>query len=157
LLGKLIYEKGFVMSSDFMIVHGEDDYVDVRVMQQVLKSMNYTGDYKNIALGQEVVDYALSSGIYSEGHHKKPDLIILDIGLPGLDGREILSVLRAEPSTQSIPIIMSSGSSSQRDYQQCIALGCNAYIQKTTDIKSFTDCFVLFLEGWQRLNKQNFF
>lgn len=145
------------MDNDFLIIHGEDDAVDVRIMQEVLSSMDYNGGYKNIALGPELLDYIFFRGTYSNGKHRLPDLIILDIGLPGCDGKDVLSAVRADNTTQAIPVIMSSGSSSLRDYHQCISLGSNAYIQKSSNLDNFTHVCRLFIEGWQKLNQQDFF
>lgn len=143
--------------SDFFILHGEDDALDVRIMGQVLKTIGYEGEYKNFPLGQDLLDYTLHRGQYKGAQNKMPDLIILDIGLPTCDGKEVLSLLRADTLTKGIPIIISSGSCSLRDYHQCIALGCNAYIQKSSDLEGFTKTCELFINGWQRLTQQNFF
>lgn len=145
------------MVNKFLIIHGEDDAVDVRILREILASMDYAGEYKNITLGQEFLDYMLFRGAYNGANHRLPNLIILDIGLPGFDGKEILATLRAEKNTQSIPVIMSSGSCSLRDYQQCILMGANAYVQKSSDYENFSQTFKLFIEGWQRLGQQNFF
>jgi CheY-like chemotaxis protein len=143
--------------SNFLILLGEDDKLDVKIMERVLKTANYTGELQHISLGPHVLDWLLKKGDYSESSHKLPDLIFLDIGLPGVDGKTILKTLRNEDSTRSIPVIIMSGSVSERDYFECITLGCNAYIQKSSDLKFFTETVGYFINGWMNLSRQEFF
>nr|WP_231907505.1 hypothetical protein [Colwellia sp. PAMC 20917] len=68
-----------------------------------------------------------------------------------------MKTLRANAQTKAIPIIMMSGSSSRRDYDECIALGANAYIQKTSNIDKLALLFGCFVDGWIRSSSQKFF
>lgn len=141
----------------FSLVLGEDDQEDVRIMKRVLKSVNHHGAFTHLSIGQDVLDWTLKRNQYTDAAHPTPQLIILDIGLPGVSGVEVLKTLRQEEATKHIPIIMCSGSASQRDYHNCIALGCNAYIQKNTDLEIFTKTCQLFIEGWWYLLHQKFY
>lgn len=137
--------------SRFRILHGEDDVADTRMMNAVLDKIGFSGEYENLCLGQEVI------ARLNDSEQLIPDLLILDIGLPGLNGKEILSLLRQQERTFSLPVLMLSGSSSLRDYQECIRLGANGYIKKTADAAVFTQTCRCFIEGWARLNGQDFF
>lgn len=132
------------------ILHAEDDVCDVRMMKIILNKINFKGEYKNLSTGIELFEWI------QDRANPTPDILILDIGLPGIDGKELLTKLRKNESTCSLPIIMMSGSSSQRDYQECIALGTNAYIQKTANVDGLEHVMKCFVEGWSYLNKQTF-
>lgn len=136
---------------EFTILHAEDDVCDARMMQRILHKMQYQGEYHHLSIGNQILPWMNDA---KKG--KLPDLLILDISLPGANGIELLKLLRQEERTMTVPIIMMSGSSSLRDYHKCISLGANAYIQKTAEIdqlESITQCFI---EGYVRLTSQKF-
>ncbi|MFK7997756.1 MAG: response regulator [Granulosicoccus sp.] len=137
--------------SDFSILHGEDDPADARMMGVILTKIGYNGDYRRLSLGHEVADWIGAAS------NPLPRLILLDINLPGLTGKEILRKLRADERTMSVPILMLTGSSSERDYHDCIQLGANSYIKKTSDLDAYTQICHRFIEGWARVAKQDFF
>jgi CheY-like chemotaxis protein len=60
----------------------------------------------------------------------KPDVILMDFMMPGMDGFETTRLLRATPSTKDIPIIATTGMSRQSDVDACLKAGCNSYIIK---------------------------
>ena len=137
--------------SSFSILHAEDDVSDARIMEYALQKANYDGHYKMVSLGQhvlEVLDTVVIDAL--------PDLIFLDISLPGVNGLELLSEIRKMEHAKNIPVIMLSGSSSRRDYHQAVNLGANAYIQKTSDLKVFINILEHFIAGWVLLTQQQF-
>jgi CheY-like chemotaxis protein len=138
--------------SNFFILHGEDDDCDIRIMKRILKKIEYQGEYSNLLIGSDLL--AWMDDITKP---KLPDLLILDIGLPGTNGKEILASLRQEDRTMGVPIIMMTGSNSKRDYHECISLGANAYIQKNSDSKSLELILKSYIEGFVYLSAQKFF
>jgi CheY-like chemotaxis protein len=138
--------------SNFFILHGEDDDCDIRIMKRILKKIEYQGEYLNLLIGSDLL--ARMDDITKP---KLPDLLILDIGLPGTNGKEILASLRQEDRTMGVPIIMMTGSNSKRDYHECISLGANAYIQKNSDSQSLELILKCYIEGFVYLSAQKFF
>ena len=67
----------------------------------------------------------------------KPDLVLMDIQLPGMNGIEALKVLRAEPSTAHIPVVAITASVMQQDKQQVVDSGFNGFIEKPINLKEF--------------------
>jgi len=61
---------------------------------------------------------------------EKPDLILMDVMLPGMDGREAVRILRAAPATKNVPIIAATALFRSTDLQSCLDAGCNGYIVK---------------------------
>ena len=80
-----------VNDSNFFILHGEDDDCDIRVMARILKKIGYQGIYSNVVIGSDLLTW-----MNDLNKPKLPDLLILDIGLPGANGKEILASLRQE-------------------------------------------------------------
>jgi two-component system response regulator len=76
--------------------------------------------------GQEALDYLESS----PSGELRPALILLDLNMPGIDGREVLRALKCDPLLKSIPVIILTTSGDQRDVKQCYELGASTYIQK---------------------------
>jgi CheY-like chemotaxis protein len=138
--------------SNFFILHGEDDDCDIRIMKRILKKIEYQGEYSNLLIGSDLL--AWMDDITKP---KLPDLLILDIGLPGTNGKEILASLRQEDRTMGVPVMMMTGSNSKRDYHECISLGANAYIQKNSDSKSLELILKCYIEGFVYLSAQKFF
>lgn len=143
-------------TSTFTILHGEDEFIDSQIIDRILQKMGYKGQYVCFELGQELLDYINKQGDFSNAKHTLPDLIILDIGLPDVNGIDLLKMIRSSNATQHIPVLMTSGSVSERDYRKCIALGCNAYLQKNERIEIFNEICINLLKSWFMLCRQKF-
>ena len=70
---------------------------------------------------------------------EKPHLIVMDIMMPGMDGREATRILRAQPETQNIPIVAATVLFRESDLRSCIEAGCNDYIVKPFTFQQFQD------------------
>jgi len=87
---------------------------------------------------QEGVDKAIA---------EKPVLILMDVMLPGMDGREAVRMLRAAPATKDVPIIAATALFRSTDLQSCLDAGCNGYIAKPIDTRRFLAQVQAFLPG----------
>lgn len=137
-------------------MHGEDDIPDIEFIKRVLDTMNFNGEYHTFSIGQDIIDWALKQGKFSGASHTVPNLILLDISLPGLNGKDILKTLRADIRTMHVPIVIMSGSISERDFQECIALGCNGYIQKNESLDFVSETCQYVIKSWINLSRQTF-
>ncbi|MEW6447077.1 MAG: response regulator [Bacillota bacterium] len=77
---------------------------------------------------------------------KKPGLIIMDIGLPGMDGLTATRILKTDPVTAHIPVIAVTAYAMKGDEEKCLAAGCNAYVPKPININSLLNEVKLLLE-----------
>ena len=143
--------------TNLSILHGEDDSADVRIVTRILEQMGHGGEYLNLPNGEMIIDRVLGRGEYQNYVNRKPDIIILDIGLLGMDGKEVLDFLKQHDQAKAIPVIILSGSNSMRDYKDCVRLGCNGYLQKSWAIEEFSENFRLLIRCWSRILNQNFF
>lgn len=81
--------------------------------------------------GSEALDYLFRQGRYAnDASVQTPCLILLDLNMPGVDGRAILKTIKSDKRTQSIPTIVLTTSSAEVDINQCYDLGASTYIQK---------------------------
>ena len=104
----------------------EDNKMNMKLFRQMLK----IGNYKHLEAvnGEE--------GLKIAKLHK-PDLILMDIQLPGMDGLTATRELKSDPEMAHIPVVALTAHAMQGDKQKCIEAGCNGYITKPIDTRSF--------------------
>ena len=106
----------------------EDSLLDARITIEALRKC---GIHHRVTLfrdGTEAVEFLQKRGIFSRA--PRPDVILLDLILPQTDGLELLRVLRATESIESIPVVVLTSSDDGADQQACEALGVTTYIHK---------------------------
>lgn len=143
-----------IKHSEFTIALVEDDQFDADFFMRVLNSMNFEGKIQRFVFGEELLDHLKKA--YSTNGYKVPDLIFLDIGLPRLNGKEVLRALRDHPKSRTIPIIMLSGSNSKRDFTESVTMGCNGYLIKSHERKKFSELCTGFISSWMQASQQQF-
>jgi two-component system cell cycle response regulator DivK len=102
---------------------------------------------KNLKLVRDVLQVkgysTLEAGTAEDGirlaHERKPDLILMDIHLPGISGIEALKILRSDAATAAIPVIAVTASVMQQDRKQITEAGFDAYVGKPINIREFLD------------------
>lgn len=102
--------------------------------------------------GDDALDYLYRRGEYSaEKSAPRPGIILLDLNLPGTDGREVLSVVKNDQNLKSIPIIVLTTSSYEDDIAGCYQSGANSYVQKPVDLQGFVEAVALIKSFWFEL------
>ena len=99
---------------------------------------------KNLKLVRDVLQVkgydTIEAGTAEDGlklaRRRKPDLILMDIQLPGMSGIEALKALRAEPATAAIPVVAITASVMQQDRQQIMSAGFDGFIEKPVNLKN---------------------
>lgn len=111
------------MSRAFDLLLVEDNPGDVRLVEKVLA--NDPRVRLHVARsGAEAL------GFLRDGDRPPPHLVILDLNLPAMDGRELLAEMKADPALQPIPVVVLTGSAAQDDVNRCYALQANCYVIK---------------------------
>jgi CheY-like chemotaxis protein len=88
--------------------------------------------------GDDALDYLFRRGRYADPEEApRPGVILLDLNLPGTDGRQVLSEIKAADHLKEIPVIVLTTSSDERDINACYRAGANSYIQKPVDLEGF--------------------
>lgn len=104
--------------------------------------------------GEEAVDYLFGSGKYQgRDVNLTPAVVLLDLKLPGLDGFEVLSRIRAHGMTRLLPVVILSSSAEERDIARCYTLGANSYIRKSIDYDKFLKAAETIGYYWFDLNR----
>ncbi len=128
----------------------EDNPDDEALARRALKKSALADDLIVAKDGVEALDYLLGE---TRSGEDMPDLILLDINLPRLNGLEVLKRLRRHPPTHNLPVVMFSSSREEQDIATSYEYGCNSYIRKPVDFNKFSDMIVQVERYWLSLNE----
>ena len=99
--------------------------------------------------GDEALDFLFERrNAMDQTNAPLPALILLDLNLPGTDGREVLAQIKADDQLKSIPVVVLTTSSDERDIADCYRSGANSYIQKPVDFHGFIVAIQRLKEFW---------
>lgn len=132
----------------------EDNPDDELLMIRALKKSHIGNEIVIARDGVEALDYLFGTGNY-EGRDMRqmPQLIMLDLKLPKIDGLEVLRRLRADDNTKYIPVVVLTTSTEQQDVISSYELGANAYVQKPVDFDDFVEATRQLGLFWLVINK----
>jgi len=114
----------------------EDNPGDVRLTIEALKESKILNNLNVVDDGEEALAYLKREGKYKDSPH--PDLIILDLNLPKMDGREVLAEIKEHKDFKRIPIVILTISEAEEDILKTYQLHANCFITKPVDINQFT-------------------
>jgi two-component system response regulator len=118
----------------------EDNPADVEITRRALRESAAPVELIVVRDGQEAVDYLLRQGTHaSSATWRLPELILLDLNLPRLTGREVLECLRATEAFRSVPVVVLTTSNRPEDVRALYAAGANTYIVKPQDFRQFVE------------------
>ena len=137
---------------DILLV--EDNPDDVELTRLAFAEAGEPHRLHVVSDGAEAVDYLLARGRHADREGADlPALVLLDLNLPKLNGREVLQAIRAEPATRSLPVVVLTTSAEPFDVDKVYALGANSYIQKPVDFERFVDVVREIGLYWLALNQ----
>ena len=113
----------------------EDNPGDVRLTMEALRDAKVCNNIRVVGDGDEAL--AALHGQGRRGGAQRPDLILLDLNLPGRDGREVLAEIKADESLKRIPVVILSTSQAEQDIIETYDLHANCYITKPVDLDQF--------------------
>jgi CheY-like chemotaxis protein len=134
------------MRQEVRILLVEDSDGDILLITQALKKAQVTNGITVIKDGDRAMQYLRKEGEYSGV--ETPDLILLDINLPRVDGIEVLTEIKKDPELMSIPVVMLTTSESEKDILNSYNNHANCYIVKPVDLKKFIDVVQVIKEFW---------
>lgn len=115
----------------FRILYADDDEDDRMLVEEALKETPMQNNIQFVEDGEELLDFLNNRGQFEDTEkYPKPGLILLDLNMPRMDGREALAEIKADPDLRSIPIIVLTTSHGEDDIQETYNLGVNSYITK---------------------------
>ncbi len=138
---------------DILLV--EDNPLDVEMTLRALEKNHLTNKVLVVKDGQEALDYLYGRGKFDiEEMSHRPKIILLDLKLPKVDGKEVLQAIKQDPERKSIPVIVLTSSTEERDMIESYQLGVNSYIVKPVDFEKFVFAIKDIGLYWLLLNKQ---
>jgi two-component system, response regulator len=123
----------------YQILLVEDNDDDVQLTLRAFRKSDLVSTVTVVRDGVEALDYLLARGEYATRNPEVlPDLVLLDIKLPRVNGVQVLERLRSHPRTKLVPIVILTSSAEPKDLMTCYTLGANSYVRKPIDFKEFT-------------------
>ena len=113
----------------------EDNPSDVRLVREAFKEIKLCNRLSVVGDGEKGIAFLNKEGIYQDAPH--PDLILLDLNLPKMDGRELLEQIKQCPELRTIPIVVLTSSKSEEDILRSYELHANCYITKPVGLDQF--------------------
>jgi chemotaxis family two-component system response regulator Rcp1 len=124
----------------------EDNAADVRLLQEALKELKMPTQLSTVADGLEALAFLRREGRYAQA--LQPDLILLDLNLPGKSGLEVLAEISAHPHLRHIPLVVLTSSAAEQDILQSYMLCANCFITKPVDLEHFLTAIRVLGEFW---------
>ncbi|MDZ8223866.1 MULTISPECIES: response regulator [unclassified Nostoc] len=123
-----------------MILLVEDNPDDEALTLRALKKNNIMNEVIVARDGVEALDYLFGKGIYADRDMSvMPNLILLDLKLPKMDGLEVLRHLRTDDRTKILPVVILTSSKEEQDLINGYSLGANSYVRKPVDFSQFSE------------------
>ena len=127
----------------------EDSDEDFEALERMIIKAQISNPIYRCEDGEEALDFLFHEGEYEdESLSPRPSLIVLDLNLPGTDGREVLAELKQNQDLQTIPVVIFSTSSNPKDIDACYRQGISGYIVKPMDTQRLNQLVQTFLEYW---------
>jgi CheY-like chemotaxis protein len=130
--------------ADILLV--EDNPGDVRLTEEAFQKGKICNDLHVVTDGVEALDF-----LHQRGDHEDvpcPDVVLLDLNLPGKNGDEVLEAIRADPELETLPVVVLTSSGAQEDVVQSYDLQANAYLTKPVDPAEFVEVVRTFEQFW---------
>jgi chemotaxis family two-component system response regulator Rcp1 len=124
----------------------EDNPGDVRLTQEGLKEGKVLNNLHVAEDGEEAMAFLRREGKYADA--PRPDLILLDLNLPGKDGREVLAEIKADKDLRRIPVVVLTVSKAEEDILKTYDLNANCYITKPINLDQFIKVVKSIEEFW---------
>jgi len=129
----------------------EDNEGDILLTTEALEEKKIVNKISVARDGQEALDFVLKRGDYKDA--PTPDLILLDVNLPKKNGHEVLQIIKTTESTQQIPVIMLTTSSSEKDINLSYKHHANCYITKPVEVGAFLEAITSIEDFWLTIVK----
>ncbi|WP_428653135.1 response regulator [Runella sp.] len=136
------------MNKQATILIADDDADDRFLLQSVFDDCGLVNPTVYVKDGIELIEYIRrSNNEYLVG------LILLDLNMPKMDGREVLKILKSEPHLRKIPVVVLTTSKAEQDINDCYDLGANCYIAKPSSFDVFNDTITTLIKFWIKLTQ----
>jgi CheY-like chemotaxis protein len=132
----------------------EDNPNDLELTLRALRKNKIANDIQVAVDGEEAVQFLFREGKFANRPEGNPQMVLLDLKLPKIDGLEVLRRLRTDPRTRSIPVVVLTSSREERDIVETYNLGVNSYVVKPVEFDKFIAAVSEVGMYWLLLNQQ---
>ncbi|HLF06593.1 MAG TPA: response regulator [Thermoplasmata archaeon] len=115
----------------------EDNPADVRLIKEAFQEAAIACDFSIAADGEEALTYLQRKGAHTTA--PRPALILLDLNLPRLDGRELLAIIKRDPQLKNIPVVVLTSSQAEQDISKSYDSYANCYVTKPVNLDDFIE------------------
>jgi two-component system, response regulator len=127
----------------------EDSPEEYEATVRALKKAGLANPIVRCEDGDEALDYLFRRGRYADpAAAPRPGIVLLDLNLPGTDGREVLAAVKADDDLRSIPVVVLTTSTDERDIERCYQAGANSYVKKPVDLGGFMTAVQRLRDYW---------
>lgn len=139
------------MTKKLVILVAEDDPNDLELLRHVVNENGVEVNFQSAQDGEQVIDYLKAQRQFADrAAHPIPDIIVLDLKMPRVNGFEVLEWLRQQPALASIPVIILSGSGLESDIREAYRLGANTYFTKPGQLAELRKIVSSLIDYWRR-------
>lgn len=130
------------------ILIAEDDPDDRDLAEEAFSHTGLGSEIRFVEDGQELLDYLTCSGPHADREPELPDLILLDLNMPRMDGRVALRVIRDTPGIRQVPIVVLTTSRDVEDIRYCYETGANSFMTKPSRFQELIDTMRKLEDYW---------
>jgi CheY-like chemotaxis protein len=132
----------------------EDDLAHIEIIKRNFEASRLANRLISVEDGQEALDYLYRKGKYKDTDQSPlPNLILLDLRLPKVDGLEVLKTIKADPALSSIPVVILTTSPAESDMVKAYKYNANSYLVKPVDFSKFNQLMNTFGYYWTVWNQ----
>src|SRR5215213_5038832 len=136
------------MRPEFHILLVDDSRADAKIIERALREGGVEHRLTVIHDGRQALDYLVRLRDPDAPEELDPDLVLLDLNLPGLDGCQVLTQIKADPLLRTIPVVVLTTSRRDEDVLQTYQAGANTYIQKPAEYPRYRDLVLTLSQYW---------
>ncbi|MFO7898167.1 MAG: response regulator [Planctomycetota bacterium] len=126
----------------------EDDPDDVAITRRAFRRGKIANPLHVVRDGEEALEFLRRTGRYKDDGPARPGLVLLDLNLPRVDGREVLRIVKETPGLKRIPVVILTTSDQESDIADCYDRGANTYITKPVDFHKFIQAVTTIGRYW---------
>jgi CheY-like chemotaxis protein len=134
------------MEPEHEVLIVDDNPADIRLLEIALQEVDPSIRVRSLPNGEKALDYMFRRGPYK--HVTQPDLVLLDLNLPKMDGHEVLRVLKRNDETRFVPVVVLTSSLAQSDVDAAFTAGANSYMVKRYDVDATVESMRTLARVW---------
>jgi len=137
-----------------VILLADDDPDDIDMTRRALAKNNLGAEIYTVGDGEELIDFLNHRGAHAPpARSPRPSLILLDLNMPKMDGREALAQIKSDPKLQPIPVVVMTTSTADQDIARAYELGSNSFISKPITLAELVDITKVLGQYWFEIVK----